>query len=171
MKGSNMAQSEAGRMPSRPPPGAGKVGPRIGIVAGLIMFFLESGKVFGEETNLVTIGADLPSAGVSLLRLIASLSVVLALFFGGVWVFKNWQRMAAVRGPEPRPQVLEGRHRGARQAVHAMGHEQQRFLVASSSAGVTLPTHLPEGEAQAVSTPAGQPSSPETSHRMLEPKA
>jgi flagellar biosynthetic protein FliO len=85
-----------------------------------------------------------PDAGMSLLRVTGALALVLGLFLGGVWLFKNWQRLAAQRGRQPRLSILESRSLGARQAVFVVAYEQQRFLVAASPAGVSLLSHLPE---------------------------
>lgn len=92
-------------------------------------------------------GSNLPSAGGSLLRVIGSLALVLALFFGGVWLFRNWQRMAVYKGSAPKLRVLEARALGARQALYVVAYEEQRFLVAASPTGVGLLTRLPEAEA------------------------
>jgi flagellar biogenesis protein FliO len=40
--------------------------------------------------------------------------------------------------------VLEVKSLGQRQAIYVVGYEQQRLLLASSPAGVTLLSHLPE---------------------------
>jgi flagellar biogenesis protein FliO len=46
--------------------------------------------------------------------------------------------------------VLEGKSLGPRQALYVVAYEQQRLLIGASAQGLTLLTHLPEGEAQAV---------------------
>jgi len=88
-----------------------------------------------------------PDAGVSLLRVTGALALVLGLFLGGVWLFKNWRRLAVPRGRLPKLNLLETRSLGARQAVVVVAYERQRFLVASSPAGVNLLSHLPDAEA------------------------
>jgi flagellar biogenesis protein FliO len=101
----------------------------------------------------------LPNAGASLLRVLGALALVLGLFLAGVWFFKNWQRLSMQRGAKPKLSILETRSLGARQAVFVVGYEKQRFLVATSAAGVNLLSHLPDNEAS--ETEAGEkPSAP-----------
>ena len=82
------------------------------------------------------------------LRMAGALVIVIALFLAGVWLFKNWQRLALRRGALPKLNVLEVKSLGQRQAIYVVGYEQQRMLLASSPAGVTLLSHLPEAEEQ-----------------------
>jgi len=107
-------------------------------------------------TNAPAISNALPDMGASLLRVVGALGVVLAIFLAGVWLFKNWQRLALRRGAAPKLNVLEVRSLGQRQALYVVGYEQQRLLIASSSAGVTLLSHLPAGE-QAPAAAAAAP--------------
>ena len=86
--------------------------------------------------------------GASLLRVVGALVVVLAVFLAGVWLFRNWQRLTMRKGAAPRLAVLEVRSLGQRQAIYVVGYEQQRMLLASSSTGVTLLSHLPSVEAE-----------------------
>jgi flagellar biosynthetic protein FliO len=86
--------------------------------------------------------------GASLLRVVGALVVVIAVFLAGVWLFKNWQRLALRKGAAPKLKVLEVRSLGQRQAIYVVGYEQQRLLLASSSTGVTLLSHLPSVEAE-----------------------
>jgi flagellar biogenesis protein FliO len=97
-------------------------------------------------TPLPTPVSVLPDAAPSLLRVFGALAVVIAIFLGGVWVFRNWQRLAIRRGAAPRLNVLEVKSLGQRQALFVVGYEKQRMLVATSSAGVSLLSHLPEAE-------------------------
>jgi flagellar biogenesis protein FliO len=90
----------------------------------------------------------LPDMGASLLRVVGALVVVLALFLGGVWLFKNWQRLTMRKGAAPKLTVLEVRSLGQRQAIYVVGYEQQRMLIASSSSGVALLSHLPSADAE-----------------------
>ena len=85
--------------------------------------------------------------GASLLRVAGAMVVVIALFLGGVWLFKNWQRLTSRKGTSAKLNVLEVRSLGQRQAIYVVGYEQQRLLIASSSTGVTLLSHLPSAEA------------------------
>jgi flagellar biosynthetic protein FliO len=126
---------------------------------------------FAQATNTTTLGASLPDAGLSLLRVIGSLGLVLALFFGAVWCFKNWQRFAVQKGRAPKLRVLEVRSLGHRQALYLVACDQQRLLVAASPAGVTLLAHLPEGDASEVPTGAAVPNFADALQRVLAPKA
>ena len=82
----------------------------------------------------------------SVLRMSGALVLVIGLFLTGVWLFKNWQRLALRRGALPKLNVLEVRSLGPRQAIYVVGYEQQRMLLASSPAGVALLSHLPEAD-------------------------
>ena len=97
-------------------------------------------------TNLPAISSGLPDMGSSLLRVAGALVVVIALFLGGVWLFRNWQRLGLRRGAAPKLSVLEVKSLGQRQALYVVGYEQQRLLIASSTAGLTLLSHLPAAD-------------------------
>jgi flagellar biogenesis protein FliO len=99
-------------------------------------------------THVPAISSALPDVGVSLMRVFGALVVVIAIFLAGVWLFKNWQRLTLRHGAAPKLSVLEVRSLGQRQAIYVVGYEQQRMLLASSSAGVTLVSHLPSAEAE-----------------------
>lgn len=101
-------------------------------------------------TNLPAISSPVPDMGVSLLRVGGALVTVLALFLAGVWLFKNWQRLTMRRGTAPKLNVLEVRPLGQRQAIYVVAYEQQRLLLASSSAGVTLLSHLPSADPEVI---------------------
>ena len=102
---------------------------------------------------------ELPDTGLSLVRVIGALALVIGLFLGGVWFFKNWQRLSLQHGRTPRLDILETRSLGARQAVFVVAYERQRFLVAASPAGVNLLSHLPDAEA-AESESVAKPGAP-----------
>lgn len=88
--------------------------------------------------------------------MLGALAIVFAIFFCGVWLFRNWQGLLRQRGAAPKLRVLEMKSLGARQALYVVGYERQRFLVSASPAGVTLLTPLPEGpEEPAQGTAAG----------------
>lgn len=108
---------------------------------------LAAGNLFAQTTNAPVTAPPFPEAGVSLLRVTGALALVLGLFLGGAWFFKNWQRLALQRGQQPKLNILETRSLGARQAVFVVAYERQRFLVATSPAGVNLLSHLPDAEA------------------------
>ena len=94
-------------------------------------------------TNAPALDSSLPNTGLSLLRVSGALALVLGLFLGGVWLFRNWQRLVLQKGRAPKLNILEVRSLGQRQALYVVAFEQQRFLLASSPAGVNLLSHLP----------------------------
>jgi flagellar biogenesis protein FliO len=136
--------------------------------------FLGTGRVWGEAAlapgALVQPGG-LPDAGSSVLRLFGALVLVIGIFLAGVWLFRNWQRFAVRKGGAPRLNVIEVKSLGQRQAIYVVGYEQQRILLASSPAGITLLTHLPEAEAQPLPEPARQPSFAEAFRQVLTRKS
>ena len=74
---------------------------------------------------------------------------------GGIWLTRNWRRLArgAVRSPELR--IIECRSLGGRQALWIVGYRRQRLLVGSSPAGITLVSELPDASAdEPLATPA-----------------
>ncbi len=83
-----------------------------------------------------------------------ALALVLGIFLAGVWLFRNWQRLAVRQGNPRRLNILEVRPLGGRQSIYVVGYEQERFLLASSPAGVNFLTHLPaaDGEAEPADT-------------------
>jgi flagellar biogenesis protein FliO len=99
--------------------------------------------VLGVATNSVVAGSPVVSTGSilePLIKMIGALAVVFAALFFGVWLFKNWQTVLNRRGVSPKLRVLEVKSLGARQALYVVGYERQRFLIASSSAGLALLT-------------------------------
>jgi flagellar biogenesis protein FliO len=85
---------------------------------------------------------SLPDASFSVFRVFGALALVIGLFLGGVWLFRNWQRVTQ-RGHGPKLNVLETRSLGGRHTLHVIGYEQERFLIAASPGGVNLVSHLP----------------------------
>lgn len=124
---------------------AGKTG-FIGVIACALLFSMTAGA--SVETPAVTgytaLPGALPDAGSSVLRVLGALALVTALFLGGVWLFRNWQRFTVRKGGAPRLNVIEVKSLGQRHALYVVGYEQQRMLLASSPTGVSLVSHLPE---------------------------
>ena len=89
----------------------------------------------------------LPEVGFSVFRVLGALVLVLALFLGGVWVFKRWQHLFLQKGRLAKLNVLEVRSLGNRHALYVVGYEQQRMMLAASPSGVTLISHLPSADA------------------------
>ncbi len=88
--------------------------------------------------------AEMPSAASSLFRVLGALALVFAMFFGGVWLFRNWQRTVIAKGQAPKLAILETKALGQRHAIYVVGYEQQRLLIAASPAGVAMLTTLPD---------------------------
>jgi flagellar biogenesis protein FliO len=114
-----------------------------------------------EPTNTLNLHADLPDVGLSALRTLAALLIVLSLFLGGVWFYRNTQRMAWRKTGLPKLAILESRALGNRYALYVVGYEQQRLLIGGSPAGLTLLSHLPAAAAppQEGVVPPPQPAS------------
>lgn len=126
--------------------------------AAVLVCFCFGSAADGQTNTAVAplIAPSLPDAGVSLLRVAGALALVIGIFLGGVWLFKNWQRLTLQQGGGPKLKVLETRPLGGRHAIYVLGYEQQRFLISSSPSGVNLLSHLPaasENDPAAVSRP------------------
>jgi len=131
----------------------------------LISSFFILNSAFGETTNTgatspITPALPTPDMGVSLLRVMGALVLVLGIFLAGVWLFRNWQRLAVRRGRAPKLNVLEIRSLGGRQSIYVVGYEQERFLLASSPAGVNFLTHLPGAGNEETSASEAKPQMP-----------
>ena len=113
-----------------------------------------------------------PDLGLSLLRVLGALALVLAIFFGLVWLIRNWQRLALQRGGGPRLNVLEVRPLGGRHSLYVVGYDNERFLLAASPNGINLLTHLPPvtSEPTATAAPAGKMSFGQALARVLSGK-
>ena len=109
-------------------------------------------QILDRTTVFASTPDPLPDAGLSVLRVMAALALVLALFFGGVWMVKNRRRIPGFRRCAPRLNVLEVRSLGGRHALYVVGYEQERFLLASSPTGVNLVSHLQPAEETAGET-------------------
>lgn len=106
------------------------------------------------EPVLTPPAASPTETGAAALRVLGGLVFVLALFLGGVWLLRNWQRVAAQHGHAPKLGILEVKSLGNRNALYVISYEQQRLLLASSTTGVTLVSHLPNAEPGETATPA-----------------
>jgi flagellar biogenesis protein FliO len=126
-------------------------------------FILNS--AFAETTNSIAVSSldpalSAPDVGTSLLRVMGALALVLGVFLAGVWLFRNWQRLAVRRGRAPKLNVLEIRSLGGRQSIYVVGYEQERFLLASSPAGVNFLTHLPSADNEEAGATEAKPQMP-----------
>ena len=61
-------------------------------------------------------------------------------------MFRNWQRFAVKKSGGAKLDLIEVKSLGQRQALYVVGYQQQRMLLASSAAGITLVSHLPAAE-------------------------
>ncbi len=115
----------------------------------------------------------MPNAGASVLRVFGAFALVTALFFVGVWLFRNWQRFAFRKGGAPRLNVIEVKSLGQRHAIYVVGYDQQRMLLSSSPGGVTLLSHLPNADeaAQLVVPESPRPNFAEALRQVLGRKA
>jgi flagellar biogenesis protein FliO len=103
----------------------------------------------GETNTALSVMPSVPPVEFSVLRVMGALLLVLALFFGGVWIFKNAPRFLRVPARSAKLNVLEVRSLGHRHALYVVGYEQQRLLVAATPSGVTLLSQLPSVDAAA----------------------
>ncbi len=140
----------------------------------LCFLFLAAFEASGQPavTNTVpALAGGLPDMGASVLRVVGALIVVVGIFLGGVWLFRNWQRLAVRRGGAPKLNVLEVRSLGQRQAIYVVAYQQQRMLLASSPAGIALLSHLPAEESEpAAPAPGGRMSFADAFQQVLNRK-
>ncbi len=113
----------------------------------------------------------LPDAGASLIRVFGALILVIAIFLGGVWLFRNWQRLATQKSGGTKLNLLEVKSLGQRQALYVVGYQQQRMLLASSPTGITLVSHLPEAEETEAAAPVPKLSFAEAFQHVLNRKS
>jgi flagellar biogenesis protein FliO len=114
---------------------------------GIAAFAFFGANAFAETlatpTNAPAVSSSIPDMTSSTIRVFGALIFVVALFLGGVWLFRNWQRIAVRKGVAPKLNILEVKSLGQRQAIYVVGYQQQRMLIGSSPAGITLLSHLP----------------------------
>lgn len=109
------------------------------------------------EANLFSPApAGTDDAGVSLVRLLGALLLVLALFFAGVWAYRNWQRW--LPGRAARLKILESRSLGQRHTLHVITYEQQRWLIAVSPSQVNVLGELAPGDEEPEVLPDAAPA-------------
>jgi flagellar biogenesis protein FliO len=115
----------------------------------IFLGFFWSLSAFGAAMPAVVERPEPPSVIFSLMRVVGSLALVLALFFGAVYLFKNWQKLVARQRPASKLQVMEVKSLGPRQALYVIGYEERRMLVGASPAGLTLLGSLPHADSDA----------------------
>lgn len=94
-------------------------------------------------TNSLSLQPQFSDLGASAIRIFGAMMLVIALFLGGVWLLKNWQRVALRRSGPPRLQVIESKSLGNRFSIFVVGYDQQRMLIGCSPAGISLLSQLP----------------------------
>ena len=130
------------------------------VLSGSVILALASASVLAQPVLSPSTPAapELPNSAAvvfSFLRVLGALAIVLGVFFGGIWCFRNWQRTATARGQAPKLNIFETKALGQRHALYVVGYEEQRLLIAASPAGVTMLTTLPPAALNAtVATPA-----------------
>lgn len=117
------------------------------IVCGLVITLFTVLHGFAQTTNSAPplLSSSLPNAAPSVIRVMGALVLVIGVFLGGTWLFRNAQQLRFRRGRSPRLQILESRSLGGRHALFVVAYDQERLLVSSSPGGVSLLTHLPAG--------------------------
>jgi flagellar biogenesis protein FliO len=130
----------------------------LALALALAMALGTSASALGQVTNAPVIGLPGPvPVALSFVRVLGALALVLAIFLGGLWLFRNWQRLVLAQGAPPKLNVLEVRSLGQRHALYVVAYEQQRLLLAASPTGVTLLTHLPAASGEPEIRAAGAP--------------
>jgi flagellar biogenesis protein FliO len=117
------------------------------------------------------LSGGLPDTGSSVLRVFGALMVVIAIFLAGVWLFRNWRRFTIGKTGAPRLNVLEIKTLGQRHALYVVGYDQQRMLLASSPAGVSLVSHLPAADETEVTMPVARSSFADALQQVFQRKA
>jgi flagellar biogenesis protein FliO len=107
-----------------------------------------------ESAGLSSPPPPIPGIGLSVIRLVGALALVLAIFAGGIWLARNWRRFVVRQHRNADLRVLEVRSLGPRQAIWVVAYQRQRLLLGSSPAGLSLLMQLPEGELEEPHAPA-----------------
>ena len=143
---------------------------RCGDLPQLVHFFLALSVVAAcaAGTNSVPAIAPLPDLGPSLLRVMGALLLVLGVFLGGVWLFRNWQRLSVQRGRPAKLNVLEVRALGGRHAIYVVGYERERLLLASGPTGVSFLSQLPPADEDSAKETAEKPAAPSFSEALAK---
>jgi hypothetical protein len=79
------------------------------IAIALAGFAPEARAAVGPEASVPLTAPEPPGLAASLTRVFGAMLLVLALFLGGVWLARNWQRVALQRSGMSRLKVLEAR--------------------------------------------------------------
>ncbi len=80
----------------------------------------------------------------SFFRVLISLVVVICIFLGGVWLFKNRISVSNHGGISGKLKVLESKFIGNRQGLVVVAYGKKRMLLGTSSTGITALGDLPD---------------------------
>jgi flagellar biogenesis protein FliO len=144
--------------------------PMAGLLAILFLAAFDAAADSVVSTNMAAMPSALPDTGASVFRVLGALILVIAIFFSGVWLFRNWQRFTVQKGGGAKLNLIEVKSLGQRQALYVVGYQQQRMLLASSPTGVTLVSHLPAAEEVEAEAPAPKLSFAEAFQHVLSRK-
>ncbi len=111
-------------------------------------FLLATSLPLVAETNALPTLAPAPtiSASLAVVRVLGALGLVIAIFLGGVWLFRHWQTLLVRKGRPRQLAVLEVCSLGNRQALYLVKCSRQRFLISGAANGVSLLSELPAVE-------------------------
>ena len=104
--------------------------------------------------------------GASILRVFGALIFVIAVFLAAAWCFRHWGRISVAGGAQGKLFILECKSLGPRHAVYVAGYEKKRFLIASSPAGTSLLSELPDAEEPASAAVSATPTFMDILQRM-----
>jgi flagellar biogenesis protein FliO len=125
----------------------------------LLMLLLVAGSAAAQTNTLPPLtSAPTVSASFAVLRVIGGLGLVIALFLGGVWLFRHWQSLVTLKGRPRKLAVLEVCTLGNRQALYLIKCDRQRFLISGGTQGISLLSELPAGEVEPEPVPGEIPS-------------
>lgn len=93
---------------------------------------------FAQTNEVINTITPSPEIGESLVRVFGALVVVIALFLGAAWLFRNWQRLPLSQNRKSRIQILEAKSVGNRQSLFVVDCQGHQLLLGSSPAGIRL---------------------------------
>jgi flagellar biogenesis protein FliO len=142
----------------------------LGRITAAVSLILVAPELWAAQSEATGIVPSSSSVLVTIFRMLGALAIVFAVFFCGVWLFRNWQGLLRQRGVAPKLRVMEFKSLGTRQALYVVAYERQRFLISSSSAGVALVTSLPEADDETVSAVTHAPTFADALLKVLNKK-
>ena len=81
---------------------------------------------------------------VSAIRVITGLVVVLGLFYGGIWFYRNRVSPQIGGALSGQLRILETRYLGQKQGLHVVVYQGQRILIGTSPSGIQKVSDLPD---------------------------